>query len=160
MKPALVISERDNVATALETLEPGRRVTLGSIDLTVRERIPHGHKVALGPIALGQPVIKYGSPIGLASADILAGAHVHVHNVASSRGRGDLDVLANTPEPRLAEPPDPGPRPADASDPAPRATEASETSRRAADVSTIDERSDSARPVSRAEPVRGPGRAS
>jgi hypothetical protein len=35
-------------------------------------------------------VIKYGSPIGSASQAIAAGAHVHTHNVASTRGRGDL----------------------------------------------------------------------
>jgi hypothetical protein len=34
--------------------------------------------------------VKYGSPIGHASSDIAAGAHVHTHNVASDRGRGDL----------------------------------------------------------------------
>ena len=106
MKPALVISDRDNVATALETLEPGRLIVLDRLELTICERIPHGHKVALLDIAMGQPVLKYGSAIGLASADIRAGAHVHVHNVASSRGRGDLDALPNPPEPRLAEPAD------------------------------------------------------
>jgi hypothetical protein len=116
VKAALVISDRDNVATALETLEPGRHVSIGEIQLVVRERIPHGHKVALTSVATGQPVIKYGSPIGLASADIQAGEHVHTHNVASSRGRGDLDVLPNTPEPRLAEPSDPDPRPAEQPD--------------------------------------------
>jgi hypothetical protein len=47
VKPALIISERDNVATALEALEAGRHVTLGPTELTIRERIPHGHKVAL-----------------------------------------------------------------------------------------------------------------
>ena len=123
MKPALIISARDNVATALETLEAGRRVTLGEIELTVSERIPHGHKVALVAIAAGQPVIKYGSPIGLASVDIGAGAHVHVHNVASSRGRGDLDVLASPQEPRLAEPCDPGPEAGDAAESAPGVAE-------------------------------------
>jgi altronate dehydratase len=116
VKAALIISDRDNVATALETLEPGRRVSIGEIQLVVMERIPHGHKVALTDIAAGQPVIKYGSPIGLASADIEAGAHVHTHNVASSRGRGDLEVMPNAPEPRLAEPSDPDPRPADQAD--------------------------------------------
>ena len=35
-------------------------------------------------------VIKYGSPIGVATATIPPGAHVHTHNVASARGRGDL----------------------------------------------------------------------
>jgi SAF domain len=104
VKPALVISDRDNVATALETLEPGRRVSIGEIQLVVRERIPHGHKVALTGIAAGQPVIKYGSPIGLASADIPAGAHVHTHNVASTRGRGDLDRTEDKAMQRLAEP--------------------------------------------------------
>jgi len=106
VKPALVISDRDNVATALETLEAGRTITLGAIAVTLRERIPHGHKLALAPIPAGQPVLKYGSPIGLATSDIPTGAHVHVHNVASSRGRGDLDGAL--PEPRLAEPSDPG----------------------------------------------------
>ena len=106
MKPALVISARDNVATALETLEAGRSVDLGAVTVTVLERIPHGHKLALAPIAAGQPVVKYGSPIGLATCDIAPGTHVHVHNLASSRGRGDLD--AGLPEPRLAEPSDAG----------------------------------------------------
>jgi altronate dehydratase len=124
VKPALVISDRDNVATALETLEPQRRVSIGEIELIVLERIPHGHKVALTDIAAGQPVIKYGSPIGLASAAISAGAHVHTHNVASSRGRGDLEGLPHEPEPRLAEPSDPDPRPVEQSDVPQRSTQA------------------------------------
>ena len=127
MKAALVISERDNVATALETLEPGRRVSIGQSQLVVRERIPHGHKVALTDIVAGQPVVKYGSPIGLASADIPAGAHVHTHNVASSRGRGDLEVLPNEPEPRLAEPSDPDPRPVEPAEKAPSSDAARST---------------------------------
>ena len=45
-------------------------------------------------------MIKYGSPIGTASAVIAAGAHVHTHNVASSRGRGDLDVPQRRPASR------------------------------------------------------------
>jgi altronate dehydratase len=110
VKAALVISERDNVATALEALACGRSITLGGAELSVCEPIPAGHKIALAFIAAGQPVIKYGSPIGLASADIPAGAHVHTHNVASSRGRGDLDTAAAAAEPRLAEPPDDQPR--------------------------------------------------
>lgn len=90
MKAALVITERDNVATALEALEPGRRLELDGHRVTVAEAIGSGHKIALRAIAAGEAVIKYGSPIGVASADIPAGAHVHTHNVASSRGRGDL----------------------------------------------------------------------
>jgi hypothetical protein len=44
----------------------------------------------LRSIRAGEVVVKYGSAIGTASADISAGAHVHTHNVASTRGRGDL----------------------------------------------------------------------
>ena len=101
MRAVLVISERDNVATALEALAAGRILDVDGTSITTTEAIAPGHKVALRPIAVGEPVIKYGSPIGLASADIAPGSHVHTHNVSSSRGRGDL---ASSPEPRLAEP--------------------------------------------------------
>jgi hypothetical protein len=33
------------------------------------------------------PVRKYGECIGVATADIAAGSHVHVHNMESRRGR-------------------------------------------------------------------------
>jgi altronate dehydratase small subunit len=95
VKPAIVISARDNVATALEMLEPGRVLEMGAGDgvsrqVTVRDRIPPGHKVAVEPIGAGEEVRKYGSAIGTAVTDIAVGAHVHTHNVASARGRGDL----------------------------------------------------------------------
>ena len=90
MKAVLAISDRDNVATALEALEPGRALDLRGTTITVFDPIPRGHKIALTAIAAGSAVVKYGSPIGTATADIPAGGHVHTHNVASSRGRGDL----------------------------------------------------------------------
>ena len=120
MKAVLAISARDNVATALEALDTGRSVEANGVRVTAVEKIAAGHKIALAPIRTGEAVIKYGSSIGLASQDIAPGAHVHTHNVASSRGRGDLDgrVTAGQPRvppqgaenapwgPRLAEPPD------------------------------------------------------
>jgi SAF domain-containing protein len=105
VKSVLVISVKDNVATALEPLEPGRRLALNGTGLVVSEPIPSGHKIALHAIAEGTPVVKYGSPIGIASCDIAAGTHVHTHNLSSSRGRGDL-VTASDAAARLAEPPD------------------------------------------------------
>ncbi len=106
MNPVIVISDADNVATALEALDPGR-VLAEAGSLTVREPIPRGHKIALRTISAGTEVMKYGSPIGLATADIPPGAHVHTHNVSSARGRGDLgprSALAS--DGRIAEPPD------------------------------------------------------
>lgn len=105
MKAVLVISERDNVGTALVPLEAGRRLEVGAASVTTIEPIASGHKVSLCAIAAGAPVVKYGSPIGLASMAIPAGAHVHTHNLSSSRGRGDLDSEPPN-APRLAEPPD------------------------------------------------------
>lgn len=106
MKPVLVISDRDNVATALQALEPGRELALAGNVIAVRDAVPSGHKIALRVIHAGEAVIKYGSPIGLATAEIPVGAHVHTHNVASTRGRGDLEAPPREPQPRLAEPPD------------------------------------------------------
>jgi altronate hydrolase len=106
VNPLLVISARDNVATALEALEPGRVVTIGAASLTIAELIPRGHKVALTDILPGGALVKYGSAIGVASVRIPAGAHVHVHNVASARGRGDLVRPTPAGGARIAEPPD------------------------------------------------------
>lgn len=106
MNPVIVISDADNVATALETLAAGA-VLNGVANVTIQEAIPRGHKVAIRPIAAGTPVMKYGSPIGVAIADIPAGAHVHTHNLSSTRGRGDLNHHNGTAvDGRIAEPPD------------------------------------------------------
>lgn len=115
MKAVLVISARDNVATALEPLDAGRRLFVEGHEIVVREVVSAGHKIAILPITAGAEVIKYGSAIGLATADIDQGAHVHTHNLASTRGRGDLasirvvtdQTYQTDPTPvRLAEPTD------------------------------------------------------
>lgn len=95
MNPAIVISARDNVATALDPLEAGQTIDVGTATVTVIEHIPRGHKVALSAIRAGDLVVKYGSAIGTASSDIGAGTHAHTHNVASGRGRGDLAVASH-----------------------------------------------------------------
>ena len=90
MNAAIVVSAQDNVATALEPLDPGMTVQTGGGAVAVIEPIPRGHKMAVRAIRAGEVIVKYGSAIGHASADIASGAHVHTHNVASDRGRGDL----------------------------------------------------------------------
>ena len=76
----LRIDPRDDVATALVALAAGD--SAGGV--TVRGEIPAGHKLALRAIAAGEPVLKYGWPIGRATADIAAGDHVHSHNLATA----------------------------------------------------------------------------
>jgi (2R)-sulfolactate sulfo-lyase subunit alpha len=55
------------------------------VSVVPRVGVPLGHKVAMRAIARGARVMKYGSPIGEATADIAAGDHVHVHNLRSLR---------------------------------------------------------------------------
>ncbi len=87
----IVIDARDNVATATEDLEAKDVVEVGGRGrLEVLQDIPFGHKLALCCISRGCQVVKYGEVMGTATRDIAAGEHVHVHNVESTRGRGDM----------------------------------------------------------------------
>jgi altronate dehydratase len=111
VNPLIVISDRDNVATALEPLEAGRVVGTGGVRIAVRDAIPRGHKIALAEIRAGAAIIKYGSPIGTATRDIPQGGHVHTHNLSSGRGRGDLSAHVGAGDGRIAEPLDDGATP-------------------------------------------------
>jgi len=94
-RDAMVIAAGDNVATALRSLESGEEAAVGTgsdiVMLTLAEPVEYGHKFAIRPIERGDDIIKYGEIIGRATADIGVGAHVHVQNIESLRGRGDLE---------------------------------------------------------------------
>ncbi|MFN8221662.1 MAG: UxaA family hydrolase [Gaiellales bacterium] len=85
----LVLSPLDNVGVALAELAPGAELDHDGDVLVVRDAIPAAHKLALRSIAPGERVVKYGTPIGIATAAISPGEHVHTHNVESDRMRGD-----------------------------------------------------------------------
>jgi altronate hydrolase len=80
MTPVFQIDPRDSVATALRDLEAGEEV----LGLTLAEPIAKGHKLAVRAIAAGEPVLKFGFPIGRATCAIGPGEHVHTHNVATA----------------------------------------------------------------------------
>jgi altronate dehydratase len=82
---ALLLHARDNVAVAVAPLAAGEELELQGVCVTVREPIPFGHKLALRDLGSGGEVVKYGEVIGVATAAIAAGRHVHVHNVSSRR---------------------------------------------------------------------------
>jgi altronate hydrolase len=67
----------DNVVTVTRPLEAGARLA----ELSTREMIPRGHKVASAFIAKGEAVRKYAQIIGYAARDIQPGEHVHTQNV-------------------------------------------------------------------------------
>lgn len=82
----LQVHPADSVAVALRGVAAGE-VLLG---VTMAKDVAQGHKIALGPIATGALVAKYGQPIGRATRDIAAGGHVHSHNLATALS-GELE---------------------------------------------------------------------
>lgn len=88
---AIVLHADDDVATALRPLAAGEEVVVrlaaGEARLVAREAVPLCHKLALHDLSKGALVRKYGQTIGKATIDIPAGAHVHVHNLQSTRAR-------------------------------------------------------------------------
>mgnify|MGYP003700566623 FL=1 len=81
---ALRVHASDNVAVALADTPAGASIALGAETVSVRMPIPAGHKFALKNIGEDEQVVKYGSPIGLASASISVGEHVHSHNLRTA----------------------------------------------------------------------------
>jgi (2R)-sulfolactate sulfo-lyase subunit alpha len=55
------------------------------IDITAKQDIPIGHKVALKDMAVGDTVLKYGIDMGKVVAPIKAGEHAHVQNIKTKR---------------------------------------------------------------------------
>jgi altronate dehydratase small subunit len=92
---AIMIKEKDNVATALRDLSRDEKaeVNMGDkrIRIRIQEPVAYGHKFAVPDIKKGENIIKYGEVIGRATGDIPSGTHAHIHNIESLRGRGDLE---------------------------------------------------------------------
>ena len=79
-KQTIKINPLDNVAVALCNLQKG-----GIYEgVTLAEDVAKGHKFALRDIKQGENIIKYGSPIACATADIKKGGHVHTHNAKTN----------------------------------------------------------------------------
>lgn len=96
LKRALILHPDDNVATAVEEIGAGEEVAVplaggGFLTLTAEEAIPFGFKLALQEIPQGAIIRKYGETIGKASAAIVKGTLVHIHNLEGTRARGDLE---------------------------------------------------------------------
>lgn len=89
---ATIFDNKDNVATAGISLPAGTEFRLDGRVFSILQPIASGHKIALFDIEAGQDILKYGEVMGRSTAPIKAGEHVHVHNVESLRGRGDLCI--------------------------------------------------------------------
>lgn len=68
----------DNIAVARVPINIGDSVDGNG--LVSRAQIPAGYKVAMRPIAQGEPIRKYSVVVGFANSDIAPGSLVHSHN--------------------------------------------------------------------------------
>ena len=76
--------DADTVAIALAPLVRGENIAIAGQTVALFNDIPAGHKFALRDHAAGDPVLRYGEQIGLATAAIRAGEHVHSHNLVTA----------------------------------------------------------------------------
>ncbi len=104
MKPLYIqVHPRDNVAIVVnpDGLPAGTQFADG---LTLRERVPQAHKVALQDLNPGDPVRRYGQTIGLAARPIAQGSWVHEDAIELPRppALDELPLATETPEPQPA----------------------------------------------------------
>lgn len=88
MPRAILVNAKDNVAVLVEPAKQGELVHIDRegqppLELIAANDIPVYHKMALVNLEKGSSIVKYGEEIGVATADIPKGSHVHVHNVMS-----------------------------------------------------------------------------
>jgi len=80
----VVLAAADNVGIALRDIGTNEAVrSAGGASIVACEAIPLGHKIALADIASGQPIVRFGVAVGIATKAIASGQLVHVHNVRS-----------------------------------------------------------------------------
>ncbi|MBB4659580.1 UxaA family hydrolase [Parvularcula dongshanensis] len=99
---ALRIHPDDSVAVALRPLSAGETVEVAGQRIALSQDVPQGHKIALRPHREGEPVTRYGHPIGRATAPIEFGEHVHSHNLATALQAGG--EYAYEPQPAPSSP--------------------------------------------------------
>ncbi|WP_242135627.1 UxaA family hydrolase [Aestuariivivens marinum] len=77
------LSDNDNVLVLTVNLDVGDSIKYEDMDYKVTTPITLGHKIAARAIAKGEKIIKFNMSIGSATQDIMAGEHVHLHNMKS-----------------------------------------------------------------------------
>lgn len=90
------IHARDNVAVALVDLPEGEAITFGQSEFSLPQPVARGHKFALRELAANDNVVKYGLPIGHTLSAIVAGEHLHSHNLRTNLN--DVDEYRYQPE--------------------------------------------------------------
>lgn len=84
MNKTIQISPTDNVVVAIKDLEKGDKVQVHLGQITLRNAIPVGHKIALADLKAGELIIKYGFPIGRLKADVVKGDLINENNIKTA----------------------------------------------------------------------------
>lgn len=79
----LLLSPGDTVYVLRARIEAGETIRVAGRETTLPRALGIGHKIARVAVAPGDKVVKYGAPIGSATAAIAPGEHVHLHNLKS-----------------------------------------------------------------------------
>jgi (2R)-sulfolactate sulfo-lyase subunit alpha len=83
MQKLIKLHPLDNVQILVADVEPQEYLIINGQATLIQEFIGIGHKIADQMISPGQKIIKYGVPIGSATAVIEIGRQVHLHNIKS-----------------------------------------------------------------------------
>jgi hypothetical protein len=79
----LLLSPGDSVYVLRDQIAAGETVWVAGVAVAFPQSLGLGHKIARVAVPKGDPVIKYGAPIGRATQAIAPGDHVHLHNLKS-----------------------------------------------------------------------------
>ena len=79
----LLLAPGDSVYVLRDQIAAGEVIAVEGARIRVQQGLGLGHKIARMAIPAGGQVVKYGAPIGRASAAIAPGDHVHTHNLVS-----------------------------------------------------------------------------
>ncbi len=106
MNDIVRINQSDNVAVTLKDLKPEKELKWSEEyddkrEISVKDKIPSGHKIALTDMETGDKVVKYGNPIGRAKKRIRVGEWVHTHNLVTNLDKDSDRSYIYSPESSL-----------------------------------------------------------
>lgn len=81
----------DNVAITTQRLEAGSEIVHGKNRYTLSHSMLEGHRFAVTPIAVGEPLLSWGLPFGYAIKAITPGQYVANHSMLEALSTRNLD---------------------------------------------------------------------
>ncbi|MEZ6046881.1 MAG: SAF domain-containing protein [Planctomycetaceae bacterium] len=101
----LLLHPEDNLVVAKRHVSAGETIAEanGAPAVASTSPVDMGHKIARAPIAVGDPIRKFGQIIGFASHPIQAGEWIHSHNLTAGSLSLDYAFCSDIPTPEPVE---------------------------------------------------------